>query len=53
MAAGLSQGGLAAKMGTDQANIARLENGRSLPSTRTLERVAKATRHRLTIAFTR
>jgi transcriptional regulator with XRE-family HTH domain len=40
-------------MRTDQVNIARLENGRSLPSMRTLGRIAKATRHRLTIAFTR
>ncbi|HTE82037.1 MAG TPA: hypothetical protein VK634_15230 [Reyranella sp.] len=31
--------------------IARLESGNSLPSTRTLERVAKATGLRLTIGF--
>lgn len=52
-AAGLSQIELAAKLKTAQANIARLEKGRSLPSTRTLERIAGATGHKLKISFTR
>jgi ribosome-binding protein aMBF1 (putative translation factor) len=41
--AGLSQGELAARMGTSQSAIARLESGHSLPSTKTLLRFAKAT----------
>jgi hypothetical protein len=36
-----------------QANIARLEKAGSVPSTSTLQRVAKATGHKLTITFTR
>ena len=42
-AAGLSQAELAAKMGTAQSYVARLESGRTLPSTRTLMKVAEAT----------
>ena len=38
-------------MGTTQAVVARLEGGKVLPSTRTLERFAKATRSRLRITF--
>lgn len=38
-------------MGTTQAFVARLESGPTLPSTRTLERFAKATRTRLRIHF--
>jgi uncharacterized protein len=53
MAAGLSQAELAARLKTAQANIVRLENGRSLATTRTLQRVAKATGHELVITFTR
>ena len=49
--AGLSQAELAKRMKTTQSTIARLENGRSLPSTRTLGRFAKATGHRLKISF--
>jgi ribosome-binding protein aMBF1 (putative translation factor) len=41
--AGLSQAELAARMGTTQSTIARLESGRSLPSMRTLSRYADAT----------
>lgn len=52
-AAGLSQIELASKLKTSQANVVRLEKGRSLPSTRTLERIAKATGHELVITFTR
>jgi len=52
-AAGLSQTELAAKLKTAQANVVRLEKGRTLPSTRTLERIAKATGHKLVISFSR
>ena len=38
-------------MKTKQAVIARLESGRTKSSTRTLERIAKATGHRLRISF--
>src|SRR5260370_30204102 len=47
----LTQDELAKKMGTTQAVIVRLESGRSLPSTRTLQRFAAATGARLRIAF--
>jgi ribosome-binding protein aMBF1 (putative translation factor) len=52
-AAGLSQTALAAKLKTAQANIARLEKGGSMPSTTTLQRIAKATGHKLAITFSR
>jgi ribosome-binding protein aMBF1 (putative translation factor) len=41
--AGLSQEELAAKMKTSQSTIARLESGQTLPSTKTLLRLAEAT----------
>jgi predicted transcriptional regulator len=41
--AGLSQAELADRMGTSQSTIARLENGHTLPSTKTLLRYAEAT----------
>ncbi len=47
----LTQEEVAKAMGTTQAFVARLESGRGLPSTRTLERFAKATRTRLRISF--
>jgi ribosome-binding protein aMBF1 (putative translation factor) len=40
---GLSQAELAARMGTSQSTVARLESGQTLPSTKTLLRYAKAT----------
>ena len=49
--AGLTQEELAQRMKTKQAVIARLESGRTKPSTRTLERIAEATGHRLRISF--
>jgi transcriptional regulator with XRE-family HTH domain len=49
--AGLTQTELARKMGTTQPVVARLESGRSRPSMRTLERLAKATGSRLQITF--
>jgi ribosome-binding protein aMBF1 (putative translation factor) len=41
--AGLSQAELADRMATSQPFVARLESGRTLPSIRTLLRVAEAT----------
>jgi transcriptional regulator with XRE-family HTH domain len=49
--AGLTQEGLARKMGTTQPVVARLESGRTRPSMRTLERLANATGSRLLIRF--
>jgi ribosome-binding protein aMBF1 (putative translation factor) len=49
--AGLTQQQLARRMKTTQAVIARLESGRTKPSTRTLERFAKATGMRVRISF--
>ena len=49
--ADLTQEQVAERMGTTQAVIARLESGRVKPSTRTLQRFAKATGTRLRIAF--
>jgi hypothetical protein len=51
--AGLSLGRPARAVKSDQVNIVRLEKGRSLPSVRTLLRIAKATDHKLTITFAR
>jgi len=48
---GLTQAELAERMDTTQAVVARLEAGGRRPSTRTLERLAKATCHRLEINF--
>ncbi|MDE0697819.1 MAG: helix-turn-helix transcriptional regulator [Boseongicola sp.] len=49
--AGMTQAELAARMKTTQSAVARLESGRVPPSTRTLERVARATGTRLRIQF--
>ncbi len=49
--ADMTQEQVAAAMGTTQAVVARLESGRVLPSTRTLERFARATHTRLRISF--
>lgn len=49
--AGLSQEQLAQRMNTTQSVIARLESGRTRPSTQTLERLAVATGTRLQISF--
>ncbi len=49
--AGLTQKELAARMGTTQSVIARLEGGNSRPSTATLEKLAQATGTRLRISF--
>jgi len=50
-AAGLTQEQLAQRMATTQSVIARLESGRTRPSTNTLERLAAATGTRLRITF--
>jgi len=49
--AGLTQEQLAERMDTTQSVIARLESGRTRPSTQTLERLAVATGTRLKISF--
>jgi ribosome-binding protein aMBF1 (putative translation factor) len=49
--AGLTQEQLAKRMETTQSVIARLERGRTRPSTQTLERLAAATGTRLKISF--
>ena len=49
--AGLSQEERAERMGTTQPVVARLENGRIRPSSRTLERLAQATGCRFIIRF--
>src|SRR5580700_7956577 len=49
--AGLTQEQVAERMKTTQAVIARLEGGGSMPSTRTLEKYAKATGTRLKISL--
>jgi transcriptional regulator with XRE-family HTH domain len=49
--AGLTQEELARRMKTTQSVVARLEGGRGRPSTRTLEKIARATGTRLKISF--
>lgn len=51
--ADMTQAEVARAMKTTQAAVARLEGGRAMPSTRTLERFAKATHTRLRISFER
>lgn len=47
----LTQAEFAERMATTQSVVARLESGRGCPSTRTLEKVARATGTRLRIHF--
>ena len=49
--ANLSQAELAEKMNTSQSAIARLESGRTWPSTRTLRKLADATGTKLRISL--
>ena len=49
--ASMTQEQVAKAMGTTQAAIARLESGKTPPSTRTLQRFAKATGTKLRISF--
>jgi len=51
--AGLTQAQVAQLMSTTQAAVARLEGGGSKPSTRTLQKYARATGSRLRISFER
>ena len=51
--AGLTQEELAQRMGTTQSAIARLEGGKSRPSTTTLAKLAKATGTKLRVSFER
>lgn len=53
VAAGLTQAQLAKRMATTQSVVARMESGRSRPSTQTLEKLAAATGTRLKITFER
>lgn len=48
---GLSQDELAKRMGTSQSTIARLESGSSMPSMRTLSKLALATNCEMQIHF--
>lgn len=48
---GLTQEELAQRMGTTQSVIARLESGKNLPSSQTLQRVASATGTHLKVQF--
>lgn len=50
-AAKLSQVQLAEKLSTSQAAVARLESGRAAPTITTLQRVAEATGHTLSVQF--
>ena len=47
----MGQAELAERMETTQSVVARLESGRIHPSTRTLEKIARATGTRLRISF--
>jgi ribosome-binding protein aMBF1 (putative translation factor) len=49
----MTQEQVAEKMGTTQAQVAKMEGGRVMPSTRTLQRFAEATGTRLRISFER
>lgn len=49
--AGLTQAEVAERMHTTQSNIARMEAGRTTPSTRTLEKFAQAVGAKLKISF--
>jgi ribosome-binding protein aMBF1 (putative translation factor) len=49
--AGLTQAEVAQRMGTTQSVVARLEGGRSRPSTSTLTKFAKATGTKLKVSF--
>ena len=53
MRAGITQAELAARIETTQSVVAHLESGRTVPSTRILEKAARATGTRLRIQFDR
>ena len=50
--AGLTQADVAARMGTTQSVIARMESGRALPSLRTLSRYAQAIGYNASVKLT-
>jgi ribosome-binding protein aMBF1 (putative translation factor) len=50
-AAGYTQAQLAKRVGMDRTNVSRLERGRSPATSRTLQRIADATRRTITIRF--
>jgi transcriptional regulator with XRE-family HTH domain len=50
-AAKLTQEQLAARIGTTQTAVARLESGKNMPTCRTLQKVADATEQELNVAF--
>jgi len=47
----MTQAQVARRMRTSQSAVARMESGRSMPSTSTLQKFAKATGHKLRITF--
>jgi len=49
----LSQEEVARRMGTSQSAVARMESGRSLPSTSSLVKYAKATGHKVRIKLSK
>ncbi|HUO97480.1 MAG TPA: helix-turn-helix transcriptional regulator [Rhizomicrobium sp.] len=49
----LSQQEVARRMGTSQSAVARMESGRSLPSTSSLVKYAKATGHKVQIKLSK
>ncbi len=51
LSAGLTQAEVANRMGTTQSTVARLESGKTMPSTKTLARFAAATGTRVRIDF--
>jgi len=51
MAAKMTQGEVAKRMGTSQSAVARMESGRALPSTTSLMKYAEAVGRRLTIGL--
>ena len=51
--ADMTQEQVAQAMGTTQAQVAKMESGRTMPSTRTLQRFAEATGTKLRISFER
>ena len=52
MKAGLTQGDVAARMGTTQSVVARIESGRGTPSMRTVQRFASAVGARAVVRHT-
>lgn len=51
IAAGLTQAELAQRSGIKQCNLSRIENGKTMPSTETLERIAGALGKQVKVSF--